>query len=196
MTNSTFDPTMTRLRQIEKLVAGLIEDTDSSVIALHPEAIRQTSSLRSPDMQTIGLLMQTWRERREQMFPVTKFGEAGWDILLGLYNEYVEGHTRVSTKIAISRACTSATTGLRWLSVLEDHGAIRRTASAHDQRLKMVELNPATRQKIEQYLQEFGAGMTSLFVGERKVQMSNVIRVEPSRFPELPKKSCSQKLGA
>ena len=136
--------------------------------------------------------MQTWRERREKMFPVTTFGEAGWDILLGLYNDYGEGRTQVSTKIAISHTCTSATTGLRWLSVLEEHGAIRRTASAHDQRLKMVELNPPTYEKIEQYLLEFGAAMTSLFEGEREAEGSNVARFQPPRFPELPKKSCLQ----
>ncbi|WP_239806980.1 MarR family winged helix-turn-helix transcriptional regulator [Croceicoccus hydrothermalis] len=196
MTSSPFDSKMTRLRQIEKLVAGLIEETDSSVIALHPEAIRQTSPVRTPDMQTIGLLMQAWRERREQIFPVTRYGEAGWDILLGLYNESLKGHNQVSTKVAISRACTSATTGLRWLSVLEEHGAIRRTASAHDQRLKMVRLNPAARQKIEIYLQEFGEAMTSLFTGERKANRSSIVRFEPPRFPELPQKICAMKPNA
>jgi hypothetical protein len=79
------------------------------------------------------------RRRRERFFPSELFGEPGWDLLLDLYVARAEGRS-VSTSSACIGAAVPQTTGLRWLTILEEMGLLLRTPSAGDERMRMVTL--------------------------------------------------------
>ncbi|MDE2596163.1 MAG: hypothetical protein KGL44_04710 [Sphingomonadales bacterium] len=91
------------------------------------------------------------RRRRERFFPSTMFGEPAWDILLDLY---MQGRKRVP--VSISSAClaggTAPTTGLRWLSVLEDNGLVERERNTSDGRMSWIRLTPKGLDHMQAYL--------------------------------------------
>lgn len=91
------------------------------------------------------------RRRRDRFFPTPLFGEPAWDILLDLYLAGERG-----TPVSISSAClaggTAPTTGLRWLSILDEHGLIERERNSSDGRMSWVRLSAIGRSQMRAYL--------------------------------------------
>ena len=81
------------------------------------------------------------------------FGEPAWDILLDLYIACALGKP-----VSVSSACIASaappTTGLRWLSILQDEGLVQREKDPQDQRRINVRLTNGGIEKMEAYLRE------------------------------------------
>lgn len=92
------------------------------------------------------------RRQRSQIFGSAElFGEPAWDILLDLYIAHAEGKP-VSVSSACIGSASPATTGLRWLAVLTEHGLIAREADEHDHRRIMVRLTKHGVTAMERFL--------------------------------------------
>lgn len=93
------------------------------------------------------------RRRRGRYLPDKIFAEPAWDILLDLYVNGVRGRP-----VSITSACIAgdipATTGLRWLGVLEQEKLIEREVSRTDARVTMVQLTAAARQQLREFFAE------------------------------------------
>jgi hypothetical protein len=92
------------------------------------------------------------RRQRAQIFGSAElFGEPAWDILLDLYIAHAEDKA-VSVSSACIGSASPATTGLRWLAVLTEHGLITREADENDQRRIMVRLTQRGVAAMERFL--------------------------------------------
>lgn len=93
------------------------------------------------------------RRRRGRYLPEKIFAEPAWDILLDLYVNGVRGRP-----VSITSACIAgdipATTGLRWLGVLEQEGLIEREVSRTDARVTLVRLSASARQRLREFFTE------------------------------------------
>lgn len=75
----------------------------------------------------------------------------GWDMMLDLYQAKVLSKQISVTSACIGGAC-AATTGLRWLQVLEERQLIQRKADPEDKRRSVVELTDGGKIKVERAL--------------------------------------------
>ncbi|HEX7930583.1 MAG TPA: MarR family transcriptional regulator [Sphingomicrobium sp.] len=93
------------------------------------------------------------RRRRGRYLPEKIFAEPAWDILLDLYVNGVRGRP-----VSITSACIAgdipATTGLRWLGVLEQESLIEREVSRTDARVTLVRLTASARQRLRDFFAE------------------------------------------
>jgi hypothetical protein len=81
------------------------------------------------------------RRRRGEIFETQRlFGEPAWDILLDLFVAAKEGR-RVSVTSACIGAAVPSTTGLRWLTILEQEGLILRETDPRDARRTYVRIS-------------------------------------------------------
>ncbi|MEO9463088.1 MAG: hypothetical protein ABJ242_10160 [Marinomonas sp.] len=124
----------------------------------------------APDMLTpdetrrqyIKMARQTYgdRRRRESILGSTDLlGEPAWDILLDLY--IAQG---TAQEVSVSSACIGsaapATTGLRWLGVLQEAGLVVRINDDEDHRRVLVTLSPEGASRMDRYFAE-AAGMVN-----------------------------------
>jgi DNA-binding MarR family transcriptional regulator len=106
--------------------------------------------------------LYTERRLRQQYFDTSLFSEPAWDMLLDLYIAELANERR--TTMALCVGCEIAsTTGLRWLSILEARGLIRRKSHATDRRCQNIELSDAGRETMSRYL----AGVLGRRTGRR-----------------------------
>jgi hypothetical protein len=91
------------------------------------------------------------RRERERYFPATYFGEPAWDILLDLLANEMSGRP-VSVSNACIAASAPATTGMRWLRVLEEDGYIKKVRDQSDSRVTLVILTELARARLTDYL--------------------------------------------
>lgn len=93
------------------------------------------------------------RRRRGRYLPEKIFAEPAWDILLDLYINGVRGRP-----VSITSACIAgdipATTGLRWLGVLEQEDLIEREVSRTDARVTLVRLTRRAREQMREFFTE------------------------------------------
>ncbi len=104
----------------------------------------------------LGLAAKIYQARRrvDDIFGVAGFAVSpGWDMMLDLYQAKIQGREISVTSACIGGAC-AATTGLRWLQVLESGGLIVRRPDALDKRRYMVELTDSGRIRVERALSE------------------------------------------
>lgn len=80
------------------------------------------------------------RRERSRHFSSEIFSEPAWDMLLDLFVNSVEGK-RVSTTSLCIASGSPATTGLRWISILEQESLIHRTHEKVDKRFTYVSLS-------------------------------------------------------
>ena len=94
-----------------------------------------------------------FRERRlrDQYLPNDLFAEPAWDMLLDLYVARIEQRDVSVSSLSIA-GTIPATTGLRWVGVLEQRGLVRRVASALDRRVYFVELTDQATRDMQRYL--------------------------------------------
>lgn len=93
------------------------------------------------------------RRRRSRHFPAQFFAEPAWDILLDLFVNGVRNRA-----ISITSACIAggipATTGLRWLGLLEKEGLLVRETSGDDARVTWVRLSDQGMNAMRGYIAE------------------------------------------
>jgi hypothetical protein len=93
------------------------------------------------------------RRRRSRYFPPHLFAEPAWDILLDLFVNGVRNRA-----ISITSACIAggipATTGLRWLGLLEKEGLLVRETSGEDARVTWVRLSDQGMNAMRGYIAE------------------------------------------
>lgn len=81
------------------------------------------------------------------------FGEPAWDILLDLYVNQTK-HVPVSVKSASIASGKPASTGLRWLNILEEDGLICSEDDPKDLRRRFVRLTPEGYASMDRYFDE------------------------------------------
>jgi DNA-binding MarR family transcriptional regulator len=90
------------------------------------------------------------RRMRGEFFEASLFADPAWDILLELYSAELE-QQRVSVGSLCIGAAVPATTALRWITLLETRGLIRRTADPRDGRRYFVSLSDSAATALERY---------------------------------------------
>lgn len=114
---------------------------------------RRSTPLRRSRSELLKAASETYRLRRQrdQHFPASYFGEPAWDILLDLLANEVSGRP-VSVSNACIAASAPASTGMRWLRVLEDDGYIKKMRDRSDFRVTLVILTDLARTRLDDYL--------------------------------------------
>ena len=93
------------------------------------------------------------RRRREAYFSnQSLFGEPAWDLLLDLFIAQSRSK-RVSVSGACIAASVPATTGLRWISVLENEGLVERHHDPADARRAWLKLTLRGARSVRNFLQ-------------------------------------------
>lgn len=91
------------------------------------------------------------RRARLSFLPREVFGEPAWDMLLDLF---ISSHE--DRPISVSSACIAsgvpATTALRWLSMMEEHGLIERTSDHADRRRVYVAITDSACKAMYEWL--------------------------------------------
>ncbi len=100
---------------------------------------------------TVARAVLASRSHRKEVFHGLRFGEPCWDMILELYVAVEGGRTLNVTKFCAAGG-RSATTGLRHLEEMEEHGYVLRTADGSDARSNLVVMQPALRQAVEIWL--------------------------------------------
>lgn len=94
------------------------------------------------------------RRRVDKIFGMSGFAVSpGWDMLLDLYQAKLRGRQISVTSACIGGACP-ATTGLRWLQVLEGRSLVLRKPDCADRRRTVVELTDGGQVLVEKALSE------------------------------------------
>jgi DNA-binding MarR family transcriptional regulator len=103
------------------------------------------------DLRAAATREQFQRGLRRRFFDPHVFGEPAWDILLALY--VIDN---VERRLSIAQLTTIAhvplTTGLRWLTYLEEQDLVSRAVAPSDQRMVLIELTDTGRRAMEGYL--------------------------------------------
>ena len=106
-----------------------------------------------PARKLLALAEKTYEDRRRRDRVIGQsdlFGEPAWDILLDLFVAYL-----TDKDVSVSSACIGSasppTTGLRWLSVLEDNGLVLRQKDLTDQRRTLVRISDTGIERMGQY---------------------------------------------
>lgn len=104
----------------------------------------------------LGLAGKIYQARRQvdKIFGMVGFAVSpGWDMMLDLYQAKIRGRPISVTSACIGGACP-ATTGLRWLHVLESRHLVARKPDEADRRRTVVELTDGGRARVERALSE------------------------------------------
>lgn len=95
------------------------------------------------------------RRLRDRLLDLPEiFGEPAWDIMLDLFVASVDNRL-VSTTSACLSSTAPATTGLRYLRVLEDKGLVERVPDEEDGRVVNVRLTESAVGKMVQLLSRY-----------------------------------------
>src|SRR3990170_5848442 len=97
------------------------------------------------------------RRRRDQFFEAELFADPAWDILLELYAAMLE-QQRITVGTLCVASAVPSTTALRWISILEGKGLIRREADPMDGRRFHLSLSSSGLEAIASYFEGVPAG--------------------------------------
>lgn len=156
-----------RLKALAAELVGIAKTVDNEGVAVPPAAFMFHDSAPGPFAQSVSdgadardlafavLAEQLYQERRRRSrhFPPHLFAEPAWDILLDLFVNGVRKRA-----ISITSACIAggipATTGLRWLGLLEKEGLLVRETSGDDARVTWVRLSEQGMDAVRGYIAE------------------------------------------
>ena len=138
-------------RVAARLLKTLLEDADdrskepTSAAPTPPSGNQERSTLVERARRTFA-----GRARRSRNFSAAMFGEAAWDMLLALY---VAEQSRAPLGVTglVSLSGVPPTTGLRWLSFLEEEQLVSRHANPTDRRAVFVKLTDKARDALDAY---------------------------------------------
>lgn len=132
---------------------GLSLDAAPFMLVEGDEEVRPVTALSDARMAEYAERLYKERRRRSRYLPGHLFAEPAWDILLDLFVNGVRDRA-----ISITSACIAggipATTGLRWLGVLEKEGLLVRGTSEEDARVTWVQLSGYGMDVMRGYLAE------------------------------------------
>lgn len=95
--------------------------------------------LSTPQLHHLAVAEYKSRARRAKFIDTDLLGEPVWDIMLDLFINTLEGHS-VSVTSACIASGAPATSGLRYLDLLQRTGFIERLPAKHDKRVKYIAL--------------------------------------------------------
>lgn len=135
--------------QVQRILARL-DSTRSEVLPARPA--EPLSAPISFDAGRAKLARAKLRERRqrEQFLPADIFADPAWDMLLDLYAAHYE-RREVSVSSLCIAANVPATTALRWIKSMTDHGMFERTCDPHDGRRILIAIGESTRLAMDAY---------------------------------------------
>lgn len=90
------------------------------------------------------------RRQREQFLPADIFADPAWDMLLDLYAAHYE-RREVSVSSLCIAANVPATTALRWIKSMTDHGMFERSCDPEDGRRIFIGIGESTRLAMDAY---------------------------------------------
>ncbi len=90
------------------------------------------------------------RRQRELFLPADIFADPAWDMLLDLYAAHYE-RREVSVSSLCIAANVPATTALRWIKSMTDHGMFERTCDPNDGRRILIAIGESTRLAMDAY---------------------------------------------
>ena len=93
------------------------------------------------------------RRCRDSIFGADLFGEPAWDLLLELYLAQQQ-QMRTSVSDACRASASPATTGLRWIRILEEQGWVKRESDPLDARRMWVSLTDRATEVMQNYLEQ------------------------------------------
>lgn len=91
------------------------------------------------------------RRLRDQYFRADLFADPAWDMLLDLMAARLEGQ-RVAVSSLCIAAAVPATTALRWIKTMTEHGLFVRVADPQDGRRVYIELSDHAASALQNYL--------------------------------------------
>lgn len=151
-----------RLKSIASELVGISKNIGSDGLGLDPapfiligdeDEVLPVAALSDARMAEYAERLYKERRRRSRYLPGHLFAEPAWDILLDLFVNGVRDRA-----ISITSACIAggipATTGLRWLGVLEKEGLLVRGISEEDARVTWVQLSDYGMDVMRGYLAE------------------------------------------
>jgi hypothetical protein len=94
----------------------------------------------------------TARRARQHFFAASLLAEPSWGMLLEAYLAFVE-QRRISVSALCSAAEVPPTTGLRWLTLLEQEKMLIRIPDSFDRRRVWIELSPRGTSAMKRYFQ-------------------------------------------
>jgi hypothetical protein len=166
-----------RLKTLAAELVGISKTIDNDGLAMPANAFMfqepgtyvttGESALDGGDVALVAFAERLYQERRRRSrhFPPQLFAEPAWDILLDLFVNGVRNRA-----ISITSACIAggipATTGLRWLGLLEKEGLLVRETSGDDARVTWVRLSDQGMNAMRGYI----ADAPGLAVPERQDQ--------------------------
>ena len=96
------------------------------------------------------------REQRGRFFSASLFSDPAWDMLLELYSASLT-QRRLSVSQLSERARVPLTTALRWISALENEGAVERRPDPRDGRRVFIMLSEQGRSSMDAYFDDLPA---------------------------------------
>jgi DNA-binding MarR family transcriptional regulator len=157
-------PSLAELRQVADKLLLWFNEIKQDVI---DEAGKVEESKHRETLSALALSKYRVRRMREEYFPQQLFGEPAWDILLDLYIS-----NGMDRKISVSSLCVASmvppTTALRYISMLEDNGMLRKVPAESDRRVSLVELTEEGCRAMDAYLTNVGSEVVNLLAEQRK----------------------------
>jgi|tagenome__1003787_1003787.scaffolds.fasta_scaffold20966242_3 DNA-binding MarR family transcriptional regulator len=151
--NDSPDTDTERLIQLSEDVSRIASSLAKLSIGLGAPLQRSHPATNSNEPQipveTVSWLIRA-RRNRAQYLNGNLFAEPAWDILLDLLRAEL-AQERISVSSACIAAGVPASTGLRWLNVLEQEGLVLREADPRDARRAFVVLSPHTSVALRRY---------------------------------------------
>jgi DNA-binding MarR family transcriptional regulator len=151
------DQNAARLRQLSDEVSRIAANL--ARLSSGPAAMSQpapSSDADAPAVQsdTVRAVIRA-RRLRSRYFAEELFADPAWDMLLDLLQAEI-AQLRVPVSSLCIAAAVPATTALRWLKTMVDHGLFVRRADPHDGRRVFVELAPDASAGLRRYFAEIG----------------------------------------
>jgi hypothetical protein len=144
------DERLRRLSEEVARIASALAELSTSAKTVHfvPPARGEGEGTEIDAEMVRGLIRI--RRLRDQFFPKDFFADPAWDMLLDLLAARLE-HSRVAVSSLCIAAAVPATTALRWIRTLTEHGLFVRRQDPEDGRRIFIELSDEASQAMIAY---------------------------------------------
>lgn len=146
-----------RLRRLSEEVAriaGVLAELSSSARSVTYAPQREFPEIEGAAKVDANMVRNLIRLRRlrDQFFPRDLFADPAWDMLLDLMAARLD-QSRVAVSSLCIAAAVPATTALRWIRTLTEHGLFVRRADPEDGRRIFIELSDSAGEALAAYFQ-------------------------------------------
>jgi hypothetical protein len=140
------DNKLTTLRQIAQQSPELRQRVETA-LAKCLTAVLSEDYVPPTTAQVVKAVIKS-RSTREQIFGTDIFRDPAWDMLLDLYVNRAEGRETSVSSLCIAGG-VPATTGLRYVSSMEELGFLKRRKDHHDARRVLIDPDPLAMTGVE-----------------------------------------------